>query len=138
MWYVINNRNKKKSLLLCLTLTLLLLSPIAVTYPLCMFPVLLPAWMLPPHCPWPAFKWGLSWISWRTNRTIWQYFCYGQDPKNRPWPSVTLFAMAKIQRIDHDRQPPFFLLGNFSSVTWGVNKLPYYKYTLDHPDFLRF
>ena len=34
-----------------LTLTLLLLSPIAVTYPLFMFPVLLFAWQLTQHLP---------------------------------------------------------------------------------------
>ena len=42
--------------------------------------------------------------------TIRHPFCHGHDPKDRPWPSGTLFAMAKIRSIGHDHQTPFFLL----------------------------
>ena len=50
--------------------------------------------------------------------------------------SYTIFAMAKIRRIGHDLQIPFFSCCCsscccwISSVTRGVNKLPHAQYTL--------
>ena len=71
--------------------------------------------------------------------TIRHPFCHGQDPKDRSWPSGTLFAvamirriyhdhhnlyfpMAKIPRICHDHQAPFFCYCCYwiSSVTRGI------------------
>ena len=45
-----------------------------------------------------------------------------------------IFAMAKIQRIGHDHQAPFWhllLLGENQAVTRGENKLPHDYYTLN-------
>ena len=53
-----------------------------------------------------------------------------------------LFAMAKIQRIGHVHQAPFWLvvvlLLGYQAVTRGENKLPYGQYTLDPQYFYRF
>ena len=56
-----------------------------------------------------------------------------------------IFAMAKIYRIGHDHQAPFWdvvivvlvVLGN-QAVTRGENKLLHAQYTLETKDFYRF
>ena len=56
------------------------------------------------------------------------------------YPVIPFFAMAKIQRISHGHQAPFWhlvlLLGN-QAVTRSENKLPHEKYTLEPQYFYK-
>ena len=50
----------------------------------------------------------------------------------------TLFAMAKIQRIGHGHQAPFWHLVENQAVTQSKNKLSHAQYTSEPQDFYRF
>ena len=65
---------------------------------------------------------------------------------NKPIPTAgcwgevgQLFALAKIQRIGHDHQAPFWhvVVGENLAVTRGKNKLPHAQYTSEPKDFLQ-